>query len=241
MKDDDTPDDCWKPVITKLPDEEDDDDEMSFELHHGDCLEVMRTMADKSVDCVITDPPYGVELEYSSYEDTFENWKDLISRFIPEAIRVSRGSVIVPTSMFEAEQYLHSLNPIWRICWFKGASCTRSPIGLKDWEPTFVFGAKPKRQIHDYFTAHANQVRSDFPEHPCPKPLAWAMWLVRKLTDEGETVFDPFMGSGTTGVAAMKLGCEFIGVEKDGGYFNLAKSRIHDASCQSSLFMEAAV
>jgi site-specific DNA-methyltransferase (adenine-specific) len=214
---------------------------MSFELHHGDCLEVMKLIPDASVDAIITDPPYGVDLQYNSHNDSFEEWKNLMHRFIPEAVRIARGPVIIPTSKFEGEQYIYqNFSPIWRLCWFKGASCTRSPIGFKDWEVTFIFGSPPPVQVHDYFTAHANRVRTEWPEHPCPKPLDWALWLVSKMSKEGQTVLDPFMGSGTTGVASVKLNRRFIGIEKDSQYFHLAEQRIIRESSQGVLFMEQA-
>jgi site-specific DNA-methyltransferase (adenine-specific)/modification methylase len=205
---------------------------MSFEtvtigphtLYRGDCLEVLPTLG--KVDAVVTDPPYGVNLEYESYDDSFENWKKLIDTFLPMAKNICRGPIIVPTSKIEGEPHLHSHSPIWRICWFKGASCTRSAIGFKDWEPTFVFGKAPQKQVHDYFTAHANMVREEVPGHPCPKPYAWANWLVEKMSEAGEVVLDPFMGSGTTGVACQRLGRTFIGIEKEPKYFDIACKRI---------------
>lgn len=199
-----------------------------IKLHLGDCLEFMRTLEAGSVDAIITDPPYGVDLDYGEhYEDTFENWKLLIDAFLPLAIKISKGVVIIPTSKIEGERYLYNLNPIWRVCWYKGASCTRSPIGFKDWETSFVFGNKPKKYLHDYFTVHANSVRKEIPWHPCPKPLGWGEWMVNKMSKEGDLILDPFMGSGTTGVACKNLGRSFIGVEKNKDYFELAKKRIN--------------
>lgn len=209
-----------------------EDEKLGVKIYHGDCLDLIRSMSDKSVDSVVTDPPYGVNLEYASYEDSFENWKSLIDGFIPEAKRISLGPIIVPTSKMEGEPHLHSHDPIWRICWFKGASCTRCAIGFKDWEPTYVFGKRPKKQVHDYFMAHANRVRKDIPGHPCPKPEAWGMWMVEKMSEQGQTVLDPFMGSGTTGVACVKLGRKFIGIELEKDYCDIAVNRIREAAAK---------
>lgn len=203
-------------------------------LYLGDCLEVMPTLG--KVDAIITDPPYGVDLEYASYDDSFENWKSLIDRFLPLAMKATDGPIIVPTSKFEAEQYLHKHNPLWRLCWFKGASCTRSPIGFKDWEPTFIFGAAPAKQCHDYFTSHANSVRAEIEGHPCPKPESWAKWLISKMSEPGAVILDPFMGSGTTGAVAMKTNRKFVGVEIEPKYFDLACERIDNAQRQERLF-----
>ena len=205
----------------------------SVSLYMGDCRDILPTLG--KVDAVVTDPPYGVDLDYNSYDDTFDNWKALVDEVIPVLCRMSKGPVIIPTSKFEAEQHLHKLGPIWRMCWFKGASCTRSPIGFKDWEPTFVFNKAPRKQVHDYFTAHANMVRDQVPDHPCPKPIAWASWLVDKMSEEGETVCDPFMGSGTTGIACHRTGRKFIGIEKDARYFEIARKRLENELRQGLL------
>ena len=73
-------------------------------------------------------------------------------------------------------------------------------------------------------------------EHPTQKPLTLLVDCVKKFTDEGETVLDPFVGSGTTGVACVKLGRNFIGIEKRTDYFELACRRIEAAHKQRNLF-----
>ena len=205
-------------------------------LYLGDCLDILPTLG--MVDTIITDPPYGVNLDYGDggYDDSFENWVALIDRFLPMAKQMCRGPIIVPTSKMEGEPHLHRHAPVWRMCWFKGASCTRSPIGFKDWEPTYVFGKAPKKQVHDYFTAHANNVRNEIPEHPCPKPYRWAGWLVDKMSETGQTVVDSFMGSGTTGIACIRHGRNFIGIEKDPTHYATAVARIKNELAQGDLF-----
>jgi DNA modification methylase len=71
--------------------------------------------------------------------------------------------------------------------------------------------------------------------HPCPKPLKFVKWLIKKGSKEGDTILDPFMGSGTTGVACVQTGRNFIGCEIDPGYFKIAEKRIHDAQQQMRL------
>jgi site-specific DNA-methyltransferase (adenine-specific) len=74
--------------------------------------------------------------------------------------------------------------------------------------------------------------------HPTVKPLELVERLIRLFTDEGDTILDPFMGSGTTGVACMRTGRKFIGIEKDESYYEIACKRIADAAAQASLFTE---
>ena len=203
-------------------------------LYCGDCLDILPSLG--KVDCVVTDPPYGVGLEYEGLDDSFDNWKMLMDAIIPVLKEKCDGPIVIPTSKIEGEKYLHNHNPIWRMCWFKGASATRCAIGFKDWEPTFIFGASPKKQIHDHFTAHANDVRKRVEGHPCPKPERWANHLVSKMGEYGETCLDPFMGSGTTGVACANLGRKFIGIEIEPKYFDIACERITAAYAQGRLF-----
>ena len=84
--------------------------------------------------------------------------------------------------------------------------------------------------------SNANQDK----QHPTQKPVDLFRYLIRTYTNEGETVLDFTMGSGTTGVAAMKEGRKFIGIELDAGYFDIAKRRIHEATLQQPLFSMAA-
>jgi site-specific DNA-methyltransferase (adenine-specific) len=74
-------------------------------------------------------------------------------------------------------------------------------------------------------------------EHPCPKPVRAWEWLIEKASQPGETVLDPFMGSGTTGVACAKLGRKFIGIEIEPRYFDIACRRIEEAYRQADLFI----
>ena len=76
--------------------------------------------------------------------------------------------------------------------------------------------------------------------HPCPKPRLWARGLVTLLTLSGDTILDPFMGSGTTGVACVQTGRNFIGIEIDPTYYAIAERRIAEAQLQPRLFTEQA-
>lgn len=197
-----------------------------------DCLEGMKSIPDKAVDLVLTDPPYGVGLDYgSTYNDSFDNWKILIDSFIPAAERITKGLILIPTSSFEGEKYLFTKHPpIWRICWYKGPAGTRSPLGFKDWETVFVYGNKPKDiQTQDYFFAQPCFVRAEIPNHPCPKPIKWATWLVEHLSKEGEIILDPFLGSGTTLLACRKTDRIGLGFEINPAYEEIIKKRSMEA------------
>ena len=82
----------------------------------------------------------------------------------------------------------------------------------------------------------ATHWNSEDVDHPCPKPVPWMEWMVRRGSLDGWTILDPFMGSGTTGVAAVKLGRKFIGIEIEPKYCEIAKRRIIEAEDSYALF-----
>ncbi len=86
----------------------------------------------------------------------------------------------------------------------------------------------------------SNAYTGDTKGHPAPMPLSMALDHIETWTAPGETVLDPYLGSGTTGIAAAKLGRPFIGIERDPEYFAIAKRRITEAQRQGDMFVEAA-
>lgn len=118
------------------------------------------------------------------------------------------------------------------LVWDKG----QRDFSLADCE--FAWSSQEKAsRIFDYPRSRALQ---DGKEHPTQKPLALMKWCLEFLP-KAETVLDPFMGSGTTGVACVKLGRKFIGIELDPKYFDIACRRIEEAYKQPSLFIEPPV
>lgn len=212
---------------------------MTYTLHHGDCLEFMRTMEAGSVEAVITDPPYGISVEVLGNND--ERWnappvvekevmewdKEIVPEFIPLALLVSKNQVI-----FGGNYYAHLLpaSKSW-IVWDKLTSG-----GFSDCELAWTSHDKGVRK----FTYLWNGFRKQKPEkryHPTQKPLSLMLWVIENYTRPGDLVLDPFMGSGTTEVACTQLGRNFIGCEIDAKYFEIAKRRIERAAMQEPLFV----
>ena len=190
-----------------------------FTLHHGDCLDVLRSLPSGSVDAVVTDPPYGVDFRGQAWDSSIPPW-------IAEARRVAQVVIFTtaPTTLWDYPR------PDWVGCWYREASNSRSQLrgGFNHWSP-IVFYGRPKFPV-DSKKLHAIQhaYPKGFP-HPSPKPVALMEWLVSHACGDGMTVLDPFMGSGTTGVACMRTGRKFIGCEIDRGYYDIAKRRIEEA------------
>lgn len=205
-------------------------------VYQGDCIELMKQLEDKSIELILTDPPYGVNLEYASYNDTFENWKKLMQQFLPEALRISK-KLIFPVCTFPGQVFLlkNFELPKWRLCWHKGSPGQRTPIaGFQDWEEMLIYGNGFKPGIHDYFKVIPDRKKGEF-GHPCPKPLKWATWIIERFTKEKEIVLDPFAGSGTVGVAAKQLQRQFLLFEIEQKYCEIAKQRIEDVKLEKSL------
>lgn len=220
-------------------------DLIDIQLFNGDCLEILKTLPDGSVDAVITDPPYGVNLgktrgtggkhglvreAYSSFADTYENFVGLIVPRLNVALDIStRGAVFTGPHIQEQRKATA----------FGGIYCPsgsgRHAWGFKTFHPILLYGAAPELHKGAKPTILRSTSRSEKNGHPCPKPLEWMIWLVELTTRPGDTVLDPFMGSGTTGVACVQTGRNFIGVEIDPGYFEIAQRRIKEAQSQLRL------
>jgi DNA modification methylase len=201
----------------------------NYVLIHADCVEIMRKMPDKCFDCIITDPPYGVGVDFESYADTVENLQRLISEALPEMRRVAKRVVLTP-----GIRNLHRYpGPTWILCWHYAGRC-RGVYGFNHWQPVFAYGPDPDRRLGIYRTdviRATSQALADRTEHPCPKPLSFIRKLISRMApSRTDTILDPFMGSGTTGVAAVQLGHAFTGIEINGDYLALARRRIEAAT-----------
>lgn len=198
--------------------------EKGITIYNGNALEVLPTLP--PVDLVLTDPPYGVDFKYEdSYTDSKSGYADLVSVAFAEMRRVSEVTALT-TGMRNLWLYPPA---DWVMCWAKPGSTRQSGLGgFNCWEPVLVYGKPVKRVYQDFrLLPTAANLSKDFAgEHPCPKPLKLYKWLIDELSNEGDTVLDPFMGSGTTLRAAKDLGREAIGIEIEEKYCEIAARRL---------------
>ena len=204
---------------------------MSIQLIHGDCLEKMKEIPDKSVDLVLTDPPYGMdgEEDFSIVQDAIKEMK-----------RISKMQILIldwrnPLTVSDGK----FAELVWEYGWISGGRTksehfypTHNTIHFCG-ERLFKFDTKNgsiiKRQAGFSSPRQCSYAKKS--GHPYEKPLKLMEYLVER--SNAETILDPFMGSGTTGVACKNLNRSFIGIELDEGYFNIAKQRIENTEART--------
>ena len=202
---------------------------MSVDLRLGDCVEVMRTLPDGCVDLICTDPPYPKEYEY------------LYGAMAKEAKRVLRrgGSLVTLCGHSQLPRVINDIGEYLKWRWivkYDHTSYARLSMGiLVSWKPMLWFVNEvlsPRRCVVD----KVDRVpRSKSSGHPWEQATDYALWAIDNLTDEGQTVLDPFVGSGTAAIAAMMRNRNCIGIEIDPGYFAIAQRRIAQAQEQLTL------
>ncbi len=219
-------------------------------LYLGDCRDVLPTLP--HVDAVITDPPYGM------------NWNTDSTRFSgfgPSGLGATRGlgrrdwGEIAEDSgpfdpspwlafprvvMFGANHYAERLPVGTTLVWLKKADHLFGTF-LSNAEVAWMKGGHGVYCYRKQFPPPARMAENDgTTAHPTQKPIGLMAWCIdRAKVPAGGTVLDPFMGSGTTGVAAVQMGRQFIGIERDPSYFDIACERISRAVAQGQLFEPA--
>jgi site-specific DNA-methyltransferase (adenine-specific) len=231
-------------------------------LYLGDCLEVLPTLAAGSVDAVVTDPPYGIGYA-SSWKTriggeprrngaTFGK-DEFDPSWIPEAFRLLRIDALLYCftrwdvigqwrEAFEVEGFKAAQRLVWDKChWKMGdlryyGSQTEDVLVLRKGSPVIFPGGHGRRgNLFRHSSAFLPEGQVD---HPTQKPVTLITTYVQDATEPGMTVLDPFMGSGTTGVACVQTGRKFIGIEIDPTYFDIACKRIEAAQQQLHLPLE---
>lgn len=195
---------------------------MSAKLFHADCLDIMRSMKDNSVDMIVTDsPPHVVK-------DGMD-WKDWIPTWLAEARRIS-PIVITMVGVKTIPLYPES---DWIMCWWREDNNEKSRVGgFNQWLPVLVYGRPEFKSDIKAVKAIINPTMTGY-GHPSAKPVALMEWLISGVK-KGSTIMDPFMGSGPVGVACVKNGYNFIGVEIESMFFRVAERNIRTAESYAS-------
>lgn len=211
----------------------------------GDCREVLPTLG--KVDVVITDPPYGVNLgnhggakeqrsgllvKKYGYADSIINFDEVVVTAINECLVKCTRMVV-----FGALPNLWKLPPpdvLGGV--FVPAAVGRNKWGWSNLAHFLLYGKAPALNEGAKNTAFVSSDTAPDTGHPVTKPTQWMIRIVDLASVQSEIVLDPFMGSGTTGVAAVKLDRNFIGIEIEEKYFEIACKRIRAALSEPDLF-----
>ena len=244
----------------------------------GDCLPVMRSMPDNSVDVTFADPPFNLKKKYNGYVDSreFEEYLHWCQQWIGEMVRITKptGSIFVHNIPRWLTYYASFLNSVADFRHWISWSAPTAPMG-KSLQPAhygILFYAKDIKQhtCYELRSPHKRDRKSKYlskdyggkkailhpfgplvsdvwtdihrvkhnkyrDAHPCQLPIHLLERLILMSTDEGDTVLDPFMGTGTTALAAKRLGRKYIGIELDATYVDIAENKLAQEISDSKL------
>ncbi len=216
----------------------------------GDCLAIMPTLG--KVDCVVTDPPWGSHTATNAQRFTraaSPYWKNVDTSKVTAHKKIigdnkefdPRPFVVKSTILWGANWFARHLPPSggWLI-WDKRKGVEE--LAEKGWplgeaELAWTNLCNSTRVFRNLWSGLLRSSEKGEFYHPTQKPIALMEWCLQRV-DHQFAVFDPFMGSGTTGVACVKMGRRFIGIEIDEDYFDIACKRIREAYAQPDFFVE---
>jgi len=214
------------------------------QLYLGDCREILPTLG--KVDAVVTDPPYGISLSPGT-RSTKAN-----DGYAGGAFRTNFAPIEGDAQSFDPSPFLRWPCILWGannyaavlppsngwLVWYKagGIAGFRMSECELAWSSVITSTKHFDHLWHGFKRASENGQKV---VHPTQKPVELMLWCLGFLP-RAETILDPFMGSGTTGVAAVKLGRRFIGIEIESKYFDIACRRIEEAIRQPDMFVEPA-
>ena len=224
-------------------------------LVHQDCLTYMKVIPDKCIDLILTDPPYNIA-QYSTGNiplpgrDALNNdiaaWDSIPlnpEALLEDFLRILKpdGNIFVFTSYnmlgkwhevfdkeFDTFQFFiwHKTNPAPKI--YKNGFLNSCEMVICLWNKGHKWNFSNQKEMHNFYECPICMPpeRLKDPKHPAQKPIRLLKHLISISTNPGDIVFDPFMGVGSSGVAAKELGREFIGCEIDKAYYDAACKRV---------------
>ena len=200
-------------------------------IYQKDCIVGLKELQDNSIDLVLTDPPYNVDLNYDEYKDvrTFEEYVKWCSDWFKELKRVCKGIILITPGTNNENMWYKIEKPRGVIIWNKPNSCSPSKLlGINVYEPIFLYVCSDVMKFKcgiDLITQNIS-MQKEIGNHPCPKPLKLFRTLINNFSNEGDIVLDCFMGSGTTAVACKQLNRKYVGFEISPQYIEISNKRL---------------
>ena len=237
----------------------------TYKLLHGDSHTLLKQVPDHCIDFILTDPPYNLAQHSTgniplpgrtAMNNDLAPW-DLIEfkpeEWVDEFIRILKpnGNLFIFTSYnkigqwyelldhkFDATNFMvwHKTNPAPKI--FKAGFLNSCELIYTCWNKGHTWNFISQAEMHNFVESSIcmRPERLQNPKHPTQKPVAILKKLITIASNEGDVVLDPFMGVGSTGVAALDLGRKFIGFEINPTYFTAAERRLNNMNPQPLLF-----
>ena len=208
-----------------------------IELHNIDCLLFMKQCEDNQFDLAIVDPPYGLGIDGNKEQrwpdgsikrkaHEIKGWDEAIpnKEYFDELKRISKNQIV-----WGANYFTEFLEPTkaW-VFWYKG----QQGLTMSDGEMAWTSLKKVTRMVN----IHRTHIWQEKPMHPTQKPVKLYKWLLKNYAEEGQTIFDSHLGSGSIAIACDELGFDLTACEIDKQYFDRANKRIQLARRQTSLF-----
>ena len=221
--------------------------ESNTNIFHGNCIEFIKTIEDKSIDCLITDPPYGVDIQFGAYDNQ-------LSRKIENDGNIDDALLLLDTMLLEVKSKLKDDAHIYIFCNWKIYPQFNAIIikhfqikNLIIWDKLFMGMGDLKGNYsssyemivfaggnREFLTRPKNIIQCRFNDerfHNTQKPVDLIKQLIENSTNVNETIFDPFLGSGSTVIAAKQLKRNFIGCEIDEQNYKITLKRLEDGKC----------
>lgn len=205
-------------------------------IHLGDCMEFMKKLPDKCIDLVLTDPPYGIGADKGTngfgvakvrkYKGAWDK-KTPAKKYFQEMLRISKKQIIFGGNYFAD---CLPVSKSWLI-WDKvGEYGFCNPFA--DCELAWTNNTKATKKYTCIQQGFINENKNEYRIHPTQKPLALWESIMLDFTETNDLILDPFSGSGTTAIAAHRLGRRFICVERDPEYHAASVARLNDEKKQ---------
>jgi site-specific DNA-methyltransferase (adenine-specific) len=215
------------------------------ELYLGDCLEILPLLP--KADVVLTDPPYAEQTHKGARTGgdgdevliTFKSITDAEYKVVAKSLVEAANRWVVMTCDIRHMLVAMGMDNFIRAGVFIKPNASPQFTGDRPgqgFEAVAIFHREGKKQWNGGGHHAVWSFNKENGQHPTQKPLALVNKWVNQFSNAGETILDPFMGSGTTGVACANLGRKFIGVEIEKKYFDIACERIDNAQRQQRLF-----
>ena len=229
---------------------------MRYDIKLGDCFDKLKEVPDSYVDFIFTDPPYNLT-QYSTGNIKFNNRSDIKNEiaewdigFDPERLKEDFLRILKPTGnifvfcsynligkwheifdpLFDTFQFFiwHKTNPVPKI--YSAGFLNSCEMIACMWNKGHIWNYGKHNEMHNFFESPicCGKERLTKPKHPTQKPVKLLKHIIKISTNRKDIILDPFMGVGSIGVAALKLGRYFIGIEMDESYFKASETRLNN-------------